>query len=116
VLLVAGLTRATAVALGTNYGCALLLDGTIQCWGSNDYGQLGNGSTTDSTTPVPVSGVTGGAAVATDGAHACALRTDGTVVCWGANERGQLGLGTSSGPQTCNAAPCSTTPRTIAGL
>jgi alpha-tubulin suppressor-like RCC1 family protein len=42
--MVAGLTRATAVAVGTDHACALLLDGTIQCWGSNVYGQLGNGS------------------------------------------------------------------------
>jgi alpha-tubulin suppressor-like RCC1 family protein len=116
-IMVAGLTRATAVATGTNYACALLLDGTVQCWGSNDYGQLGSGSTTDSTTPVPVSGVTSAVAIAAGGAHACALRTDGTVVCWGANERGELGLGTSSGPQTCaSSEPCATTPVEVPDL
>lgn len=114
-IMVAGLTRATAVAAATNYACALLLDGTIQCWGSNASGQLGNGSTTDSTTPVPVSDVTGAAAIAAGGAHACALMADGTVVCWGANGSGELGL--SSGPQTCpNSDPCATTPVKVPDL
>jgi alpha-tubulin suppressor-like RCC1 family protein len=110
-IMVAGLTQATAVAAATNYVCALLVDGTAQCWGSNASGQLGNGSTTDSTTPVPVSVVTGAAAIAAGGAHSCALMTDGTVACWGANGAGELGLGTSSGPQTCPGnEPCATTP------
>jgi alpha-tubulin suppressor-like RCC1 family protein len=115
--MVSGLTRATAVAVGGDYVCALLLDGTVQCWGSNAVGQLGNGSTTNSTTPVPVSDVTGAAAIAAGGSHACALMADGAVVCWGANENGELGLGTSSGPQTCvNNGPCATTPVKVPNL
>jgi alpha-tubulin suppressor-like RCC1 family protein len=114
-IMVAGLPRATAVALATHYACALLLDGTIQCWGTNPDGQLGNGSITDSTTLVPVSDA-GAAAIAAGGAHTCALMADGTVVCWGDNGVGELGLGTSSGPQTCNSEPCSTTPRNVSGL
>jgi len=105
-IVVSGLPRATAIAMGSEgeHACALLLDGTIRCWGDNSAGQLGNGSTTDSTTPVPVSDVTG------------ALMPDGTVVCWGDNSEGELGLGTSSGPQTCNGNPCATTPMKVAGL
>jgi alpha-tubulin suppressor-like RCC1 family protein len=114
---VSGLTRATAIAVGADYACALLLDGTIQCWGSNTYGQLGNGSTTDSTTPVPVSGLTGAAAIAAGTSHTCALMADGTVVCWGGNDAGELGLASSGSSQTCGSVdPCATTPVKVPNL
>jgi alpha-tubulin suppressor-like RCC1 family protein len=115
---VSGLTRATAVAVGgADYACALLLDGTIRCWGSNGRGQLGNGSTTDSTTPVAVSGVTGAVAIAAGDYHTCAVMADGTVACWGDNDFGELGLGTSSGPQACvNGAPCALAPVKVPNL
>jgi alpha-tubulin suppressor-like RCC1 family protein len=114
---VSGLTQVTAVALGAvGYGCALLVDGTVQCWGDNEYGELGNGSIADSPTPVPVSGVTGAVAVATGWEHACALMTDGTVACWGDNLYGELGIGTSSGPETCGEYACATTPVKVPGL
>ncbi len=115
---VLGLTHATAIAVGSLYACALLLDGTVECWGSNAYGQLGNGSTTDSTTPVSVSGVTGAVAIAAGWYHACALSADGTLACWGDNGNGELGLGTSTGPQTCpgNGDPCAPTPMNVPNL
>jgi alpha-tubulin suppressor-like RCC1 family protein len=116
-LVVSGLTGATAVAVGGYHACALLLDGTIQCWGYNVYGQLGDGSTTDSTAPVPVSNVTGAVAIAAGTYNTCALLADGTVVCWGDNASGNLGLGTSIGPQTCsNDTPCATTPVKVPDL
>ncbi len=49
------------------------------------------------------------------GYDTCALLSDGTVRCWGDNGAGQLASAVT-GPQTCNGAPCSTTPRTISGL
>jgi alpha-tubulin suppressor-like RCC1 family protein len=114
---VSGLTGATAVALQGDHACALLLDGTVQCWGDNGNGQLGNGSTTDSTTPVPVSGVTSAVAIAAGWDHTCALMADGTVACWGDNGDGALGLGESSGPQTCSTSePCATTPVKVPDL
>jgi alpha-tubulin suppressor-like RCC1 family protein len=115
--MVSGLTQATAVGVGSLYACALLRDGTIQCWGTNASGQLGNGSTTDSTTPVQVSDVTGAAAIAVGGGHTCALMADGTVVCWGGNDYGELGLARSSSPQACvNNDPCATTPVKVPNL
>jgi Regulator of chromosome condensation (RCC1) repeat len=113
--MVPGLTRATAVAVGDEHACALLLDGTIQCWGSNVYGQLGNGSAA-STTPVPVSGVTGAVAIATGLAHTCALMADGTVACWGENAYGELGFAPSSSPQSCASDPCANTPVKVPNL
>jgi alpha-tubulin suppressor-like RCC1 family protein len=116
--MVSGLTRATAVAIGYDYACALLRDGTIECWGTNDAGQLGNGSTTNATTPVPVSGITGATAIATGWYNTCALMADGTVACWGANGDGELGFAIASSPQTCtsNNDACATTPVKVPNL
>ena len=83
-----------AVAVGNSTACAVLTSGALKCWGSNFHGQLGDGTTTDSLTPVQVSGLTSGVASATIGSeHACALTTSGGVQCWGKNYAGQIGNG-----------------------
>ncbi|MFZ3266287.1 MAG: choice-of-anchor D domain-containing protein [Terriglobales bacterium] len=84
---------ATALAAGSSFTCALLSNGTVECWGSNYYGQLGNDSNTSSDVPVAVSSLSGAAAVAAGVEHTCALLANGTVQCWGLNEFGQLGNG-----------------------
>ena len=89
-----GLTGVIDLALGDDYSCALLSDSTVQCWGNNGLGQLGDGTTTNHATPAPVVGVTGAASVATGIAHSCARLTDGTAMCWGHNLAGNLGDGT----------------------
>ena len=90
-----------AITTGTIYSCALTVTGGIKCWGLNNYGQLGDGSTNDRSTPVDVVGLGNGvAAIAASAsdfsngpAHTCALTTAGGVKCWGSNVSGALGDG-----------------------
>lgn len=87
---------ATAVAAGNTQTCALLDTGAVQCWGNNGSGQLGDGTFTNSATPVTVSGIDGVAAravaiTAGRGSHCCAVLDTGAVQCWGNNSNGKLG-------------------------
>jgi len=74
---------ATDIAVGTEHFCAIE-GGTVQCWGSNSMGQLGNGTKVSSITPVTVLGITTAKAVAAGGDNTCVLLMDGMVKCWGA--------------------------------
>lgn len=74
--------------------CAIA-DGSVFCWGLNTYGELGNNSTTQSTSPVQAGSLTGVTQVALGYMHTCAL-TGGKVYCWGDNTRGQLGDGSTT--------------------
>ena len=84
--------RAKAITVGQSHTCALLSDETVRCWGANYVGQLGDGTTTFHSAPVPVTGLNDARAIAAGARHTCALRRlDDGVVCWGANEAGQAG-------------------------
>jgi alpha-tubulin suppressor-like RCC1 family protein len=84
----------TDLALGTNYTCALVSD-RVFCWGANDVGQLGNGTTAmEQPTPTEVTGLGGTPVqIAAYSTHTCARLSSGHVECWGENGNGELGVG-----------------------
>ena len=89
----AGVARFQSIAIGYAHTCALTNEGKAYCWGWNYRGQLGNNSTTNSSTPVAVQMPAGVSfqSIAAVYHHACALTNEGKTYCWGLNEYGQLG-------------------------
>ena len=92
-----------SLVAGYEHTCALVSDGAVYCWGRNNYGQLGDNTTTDRLIPTTVVDANnvlyaGGQTVvdlATSYYHTCAIASDGRAYCWGFNWDGQLGDGTS---------------------
>jgi alpha-tubulin suppressor-like RCC1 family protein len=89
---IAGLARGVTWIAGGGFHTCAVLRRRARCWGSNDYGQLGDGSSVDRIRPVGVQGLVGRVrTVAAGDRHTCALTTTGQVECWGRNDFGQLG-------------------------
>jgi hypothetical protein len=101
--------------LGTSHGCLLRDDG-LTCWGDNQFGQLGIGSTESRSTPHRVQ-LPRATVLATGAFHSCAVLADGGVACWGRNDQGQLGFAsTDRCPVDSIDHPCSVLPRRVPGL
>ena len=96
------LTGAVAVTGGENHACALTETAGVLCWGNNDAGQLGDGTTTTRSKAAPVlvaaggEPLTGALELRTGGMHNCVRKTGDDIVCWGNNANGQLGDGTET--------------------
>jgi alpha-tubulin suppressor-like RCC1 family protein len=102
---VSGLSDATNVDIGLNvYACARRASGGVVCWGDNNYGDFGDGTTTSSNVPEANTGVVDAVDVSTGWLHACATRATGEVACWGLDDGGQLGRGPSNSGQTLGVA------------
>lgn len=101
--------RAVQITAGKFHSCALLEDGNVRCWGSNQYGQLGSGTPGnigDDEIPSSVPVVELGEAalqISAGRAHTCALLAGGRVRCWGWNSSGQLGYGSTDNVGLTNA-------------
>jgi alpha-tubulin suppressor-like RCC1 family protein len=86
----------TQITAGAYHACALTVSGAAYCWGGNNSGQVGDGSTNDRSGPVTVSGAYAFTAIGAGFAHTCALTQTGGTYCWGDNSSGQIGDGTFS--------------------
>ncbi|HEX8433249.1 MAG TPA: hypothetical protein VF625_18315, partial [Longimicrobium sp.] len=81
------------VSVGAMHACALGRSGRAYCWGEGDFGDLGDGATGSSATPVPVVGDHRFTAVSAGARASCGLDVDGALWCWGRNNWGQFGAG-----------------------
>ncbi len=89
---VEGLTGAADIAVATSHTCALSPGGDVHCFGSNYFGELGDGSIVNAKKPVKAA-VSGVKSIATGAEVSCAVLAGGSVSCWGLNDQGQLGQG-----------------------
>ena len=92
----AGLSGLLCVAAGGAHSCVGPATGPMQCWGAGAQGQLGNGATDSSTTPVGIQLPTEIAQAAARNKHTCGITKAGDLYCWGLNSAGQLGGGMTS--------------------
>lgn len=114
---VAGISGAVSVAVGNEFACALLHSGLVDCWGADNYGQLGVGESSGPQVcqvvggnvacaqhPVAVTGIRDAVSIGAGGADACAVVRGGETYCWGAATDGVLGDESEQGTEACGAA------------
>jgi alpha-tubulin suppressor-like RCC1 family protein len=89
----------TAISVGEYSACAIV-NGAAKCWGYNNDGQLGKGSTTNATSPVAVTGLTSGVTAISVGEYSACAIVNGFTDCWGYNADGQLGNGSTTNSST----------------
>ncbi len=82
-----------SIATGSSHSCAVEPTGRVRCWGANDQGQLGDGTTKEHGGTSEVARLTDIVSVVAGGDHTCALRRDGRVMCWGGDKSGEIGDG-----------------------
>lgn len=115
---VVGLSGVTAITAGSYHSCAIVGDGLLLCWGSNDHGQTGRGpgGAVDEPSPAIVALPAGShvAQVSAGLLHTCAVLTDGSLWCWGADTTGAVGTGLS--PDGGFATSDVLTPARVGGL
>lgn len=100
-----------SIEAGNTHTCGVSVAGDIYCWGSNQFGQLGNANLVTQPTPVLVQTPHTFQSVSADFGSTCALTTAGATLCWGMNHNLQLG---SPSPETCSGRRCSTVPLSVA--
>lgn len=130
---VPGITSAISVAVGDEFACALLGSGLVDCWGADNYGQLGVGEVSGPQScqvvagelpcaqhPITVGGIRNAVSIGAGGADACAVVKGGEAYCWGAAADGVLGDESEQGTQTCGggsaAARCDPNPTPVFGV
>ena len=113
-----GLKFTTLAATGGDHTCGLVASGAAYCWGKNDAGQIGDGTTIGTsfpgrTTPVPVSGGLTFSDLNAGGYHTCGVTSGGPSYCWGLNHWGEIGNGLQGGNVLVPAAVSGGLPFTV---
>ncbi len=98
-VLTRNVSDAIKIGAGGNTSCAIRAAGSVACWGSNEFGQIGNGATANAPLAVAVGGLSHIVELGAGMRHVCALDDAGRVWCWGQNITGQLGDGTTDSPR-----------------
>lgn len=99
------------VTAGLSHTCGITFAGQAHCWGSNDFGQLGDGSVERRESPVAVARALAIREIAAGGVHTCAVSEDEQTYCWGRNAFGELG---TSAVQDCDGVACAREPLLLA--